>query len=56
MVDWYSGQYALLGESALLRLRLFGVPQVLGRPKSEADKGTMIVDLEGSVSSQVIRE
>jgi hypothetical protein len=53
-VDWYSGQYCFLGESALLCLRLFGVPQTLSRPKSESDMGTMIVDLDGSVSSQII--
>ena len=55
-VDWFSGQYCFLGESALIRLRLFGVPQTLSRPKSEADMGTMIVDLGGSVSSQIIHK
>ena len=55
-VDWFSGQYCFLGESALIRLRLFGGPQELGRPKQAADMGTMIIDLAGSVSSQTIRE
>jgi len=55
-VDWFSGQYCFLGESALIRLRLFGLPQTLGRPKQAADMGTMIIDLAGSVSSQTIRE
>jgi hypothetical protein len=52
--NWYDGQYCFIGESALLRLSLFEMPQAQearAQGQEEGKTGTLIIDAKGNPAS-----